>query len=145
MVGASLLGISQWLAAKERPPHLVVVVPDDSPNDTYRYLWYLGGMEPGPGRRARAEVPGVESEYGIAVSHPWFDDFWRQRAMLREDLEALARDGLPALTSDRLGQLHDRSGVARLHLDARGGRRAAGPGWSSGRGGTPACSTPATA
>jgi putative CocE/NonD family hydrolase len=99
MIGASLLGISQWLAAKERPPHLAVVVPDDSPNDTYRYLWYLGGMEPGPGRRARAEVPGVESEYGIAVSHPWFDDFWRQRAMLREDLETLARDGLPALTS----------------------------------------------
>ena len=99
MIGASLLGISQWLAAKERPAHLAVVVPDDSPNDTYRYLWYLGGMEPGPGRRARAEVPGVESEYGIAVSHPWFDDFWRQRAMLREDFETLARDGLPALTS----------------------------------------------
>ena len=99
MIGASLLGISQWLAAKERPAHLAVVVPDDSPNDTYRYLWYLGGMEPGPGRRARAEVPGVESEYGIAVSHPWFDDFWRQRAMLREDVETLARDGLPALTS----------------------------------------------
>ena len=99
MVGASLLGISQWLAARERPPHLVVVVPDDSPGDTYRYLWYLGGMEPGPGRRQRAEVPGVESEYGIAVSHPWFDDFWRQRAMLREDFEALARSGLPALTS----------------------------------------------
>jgi putative CocE/NonD family hydrolase len=99
MVGASLLAISQWLAARERPPHLVVVVPDDSPNDTYRYLWYLGGMEPGPGRRHRAEVPGVESEYGTAVSHPWFDDFWRQRAMLREDFEALARAGLPALTS----------------------------------------------
>jgi putative CocE/NonD family hydrolase len=99
MVGASLLAISQWLAVKERPPHLTVVVPDDSPNDTYRYLWYLGGMEPGPGRRARAEVPGVESEYGIAVSHPWFDDFWRQRAMLQEDLQAVALAGLPALTS----------------------------------------------
>lgn len=99
MIGASLLAISQWLAVKERPAHLAVVVPDDSPNDTYRYLWYLGGMEPGPGRRARAEVPGVESEYGIAASHPWFDDFWRERTMLREDFEAVARAGLPALTS----------------------------------------------
>ncbi len=98
-VGASLLAISQWLAAKERPPHLTVMVPDDSPNDTYRYLWYLGGMEPGPGRRQRAEVPGVESEYGIAVGHPWFDDFWRQRAMLPEDFAVLARAGLPTLTS----------------------------------------------
>jgi putative CocE/NonD family hydrolase len=99
MVGASLLGISQWLAARQRPPHLIVVAPDDSPGDTYRYLWYLGGMEPGPGRRRREEVPGVESEYGIAVSQPWFNDFWRQRAMQPEDFEALARAGLPALTS----------------------------------------------
>jgi len=69
MAGASLLGISQWLAAKEQPPHLVVVAPDDSPNDTYSYLWYVGGMEPGPGRKGRAEVPGVESEYGQSAAH----------------------------------------------------------------------------
>jgi putative CocE/NonD family hydrolase len=80
MIGASLLGISQWLAARERPPHLAVVVPDDAPADTYRHLWYLGGMEPGPGRRQRAEVPGVESEYGQAIREPWFTGFWRQRA-----------------------------------------------------------------
>jgi predicted acyl esterase len=99
MVGASLLGISQWLAAKERPEHLTVVVPDDAPNDTYRYLWWAGGMPPGPGRRARAEVPGVESEYGLAAAHPWFDAFWRERSATREDIEELARAGLPALTS----------------------------------------------
>jgi putative CocE/NonD family hydrolase len=99
MVGASLLGISQWLAAKERPPHLTVVVPDDAPNDTYRYLWWAGGMPPGPGRRARAEVPGVESEYALAAGHPWFDGFWRERSATREDIEELARSGLPALTS----------------------------------------------
>jgi putative CocE/NonD family hydrolase len=99
MVGASLLGISQWFAAKERPAHLTVVVPDDSPNDTYRYLWWAGGMPPGPGRRARAEVPGVESEYALAAAHPWLDDFWRERAVTREDVQELARSGLPALTS----------------------------------------------
>jgi putative CocE/NonD family hydrolase len=99
MAGASLLGISQWLAARERPPHLVVVAPDDSPNDTYAYLWYVGGMEPGPGRQGRAEVPGVESEYGQAAAHPWFDDFWGRRAATRADIQDLARRGLPALTS----------------------------------------------
>ena len=99
MAGASLLGISQWLAAKERPPHLVVIAPDDAPNDTYRYLWHLGGMEPGPGRVRRAEVPGVESEFSLAEKEQWHSDFWRSREAVRADIEDLARAGLPALTS----------------------------------------------
>jgi putative CocE/NonD family hydrolase len=99
MVGASLLGISQWLAAKEQPEHLVVVAPDDSPSDTYRYLWYVGGMDPGPGRKRRDEVPGVESEYSLAMSNPWENDFWRERSATRDDIQSLARSGLPALLS----------------------------------------------
>lgn len=99
MVGASLLGISQWLAAKERPEHLVVVVPDDSPNNTYDYLWYAGGLPPGPGRKGRAAVPGVESEYDVAAEHPWFDEYWAAHSATREDIQQLAREGLPALTS----------------------------------------------
>ena len=99
MVGASLLGISQWLAAKERPEHLVVVVPDDSPNNTYDYLWYAGGLQPGPGRVGRAAVPGVESEYDVAIAEPWFGSFWADRSATREDIQQLAREGLPALTS----------------------------------------------
>lgn len=99
MVGASLLGISQWLAALQRPPHLRVVVPDDSPNNTYDYLWYAGGLPPGPGRKGRASVPGVESEYDVAAAAPWFDGFWAERSATREDIQQLAREGLPALTS----------------------------------------------
>jgi putative CocE/NonD family hydrolase len=99
MAGASLLGISQWLAARERPPHLVAVAPDDAPNDTYGYLWHLAGMEPGPGRVRRAEVPGVESEFSQAENQPWHGDFWRAREAVRADIEDLARSGLPALTS----------------------------------------------
>ena len=99
MVGASLLGISQWLAAKEHPEHLIVVVPDDSPSDVYRYLWYVGGMDPGPGRKRRDEVPGVESEYSLAMGNPWYNDFWQERSATREDIERLARSGLPALMS----------------------------------------------
>lgn len=99
MVGPSLLGLSQWLAAKEHPEHLVVVTPDDSPNNTYEYLWYVGGLEPGPGRKRRSEVPGVESEYSIAAREPWFNGFWRERSATREDIQELARRGLPALMS----------------------------------------------
>jgi uncharacterized protein len=99
MVGASLLGISQWLAAKEHPEHLRVLVPDDSPNNTYEYLWYQGGLPPGPGRRRRQEVPGVQSEYAVAAREPWFNDFWRSHAATHEDIQELARRGLPALTS----------------------------------------------
>lgn len=99
MVGPSLLGISQWLTAKEHPAHLKVIAPDDSPNDTYAYLWFTGGAEPGPGRRQRDEVPGVESEYGIARRQEWFNDFWRARSATREDIQALAMSGLPALLS----------------------------------------------
>ena len=127
MVGASLLGISQWLAAKEQPPHLTVVVPDDAPADTYHYLWYLGGMPPGPGRQARREVPGVESEYDQAISEPWFGEFWRQRVMTRADLEVLARSGLPALTSTGWDSYLVDAGLAVVYLAAWRGRGVARP------------------
>ena len=74
-------------------------MPDDSPSDTYRYLWYVGGMEPGPGRKRRDEVPGVESEYSLAMSNPWCNNFWRERSVTREDVQELARAGLPVLMS----------------------------------------------
>jgi putative CocE/NonD family hydrolase len=41
----------------------------------------------------------VESEYGIAAAHEWFDDFWATHAATRQDIENLARSGLPALLS----------------------------------------------
>jgi uncharacterized protein len=44
-------------------------------------------------------VPGVESEYGLAAEHPWFDAFWRERSATRGDIQELTRSGLPALTS----------------------------------------------
>jgi len=76
-----------------------VVAPDDAPNDTYGYLWHLAGMEPGPGRVRRAEVPGVESEFSQAEKEPWHSEFWREREAGRAGIEDLARSGLPALTS----------------------------------------------
>src|SRR5438094_2778406 len=70
-VRGALLGISQWLAAKQAPPHLRTIIPDVSCGDCYTYLWYVGGMLPGPGRKARP-FP----EYQTAILHRNFDDWW---------------------------------------------------------------------
>jgi predicted acyl esterase len=99
MVGASLLGISQWLTAKEAPPHLRVVLPDDANSNTYWYLWYPGGMLPGPGRAARQFIPGAEAEYPLAIAHRNYDEFWRERTMLQEDMAQIAHEHIPALLS----------------------------------------------
>jgi uncharacterized protein len=100
MFGGSLLGLVQYLGAREAPPSLKVVVPDDAGSDNYWYLWHPGGMNAGPGRADRQSVSGAEAEYPLAVAHPNFDAFWRERTVLAADLEAIARRGVAAfLTS----------------------------------------------
>jgi putative CocE/NonD family hydrolase len=44
MAGGSYLAWAQWLAAVERPPHLVTIVPDASPTDPYYNLPYEYGV-----------------------------------------------------------------------------------------------------
>jgi predicted acyl esterase len=95
MVGGSLLGISQWLAAKEEPPHLKAITPDVSCGDCYWTVWYLGGMLPGPRRMARP-FP----EYPSAIEHRNFDAWWRERSTLAEDVEAIARRGVAVMVRD---------------------------------------------
>lgn len=100
MFGASLVGLVQYLAAKESPPSLKVLLPDDAGSDNYWYLWYPGGMNVGPGRAARQSVSGAEKEYSSAIDHRNYDAFWRERTVQPQDLEALARRGIPVfLTS----------------------------------------------
>lgn len=94
MVGASFLGLVQYLAAREAPPSLKAILPDDAGSDNYWYLWYPGGMRPGPGRAARQGVLGAEREYALALAHPDFDAFWRARTVQSEDLAAIARRGV---------------------------------------------------
>jgi predicted acyl esterase len=103
MVGGSLLGISQWLAAKEAPPHLRTFIPDVACGDCYSYLWYLGGMLPGGGRKARAGVPGAENEYANAIQHRNFDAYWRERTTMPEDVRRIARREIPVLIRDAWG------------------------------------------
>jgi predicted acyl esterase len=92
MVGPSLLGISQMLTAKEAPPSLKAMIPYVACGDCYEYLWYPGGMLPGPGRQARGPV-----EYGPASAHRSYDEFWRERTTIAPDHRKFASDGIPAL------------------------------------------------
>jgi uncharacterized protein len=94
MVGSSLLGLVQYLAAKDAPSSLEVILPDDAGSDNYWYLWHPGGMSAGPGRAARQSVSGAEDEFALAVAHPNYDSFWRERTVQASDLEAIARRGI---------------------------------------------------
>ena len=102
MVGASLLGISQWLTAREGPPSLKAIVPEVACADCYGTLWYPGGMLPGPGRQARRLVPGAANEYAAALQHRDDDSWWRARSSLAEDNAAIAARGVAAFIAGGL-------------------------------------------
>ena len=102
MVGPSLLGIAQWLTAKEAPPHLKAIVPQVACGDCYGLLWYPGGMMPGPGREARKLSPGAGLEYPSAIAHRDLDEWWRARTTLDADVKAIAERGVAAFVSGGL-------------------------------------------
>lgn len=102
MVGPSLLGIAQWLTAKEAPPSLKAIVPQVACGDCYGMLWYPAGMTPGPGRLARKLSPGAEAEYETSIPHPNLDSWWRERLTLAEDVKAIAGRGVAAFISGGL-------------------------------------------
>lgn len=91
--GLSLLGISQWLAAKELPPSLKAISPIVACTNCYDTLWNPGGMESGPGRVARGY------EYEVAKEHRNYDEWWQERSLSTEELEAIAESGVAAFIS----------------------------------------------
>jgi predicted acyl esterase len=94
MIGASLLGITQWLTAKEAPPSLKAIVPQVACGDCYSLLWYPGGMTPGPGRVARKASVGAEHEYETAIAHRDLDAWWREHTTQEADIKAIAARGV---------------------------------------------------
>ncbi|NOU96189.1 CocE/NonD family hydrolase [Paenibacillus sp. LMG 31456] len=94
MVGQSLRGISQWQTAKQLPPSLKAISPEIACSDCYDYMWYPGGMLPGPGRAARGEP-----EYPSATEHPNFDEWWHERSVLDEDMKTIVNHDITALIS----------------------------------------------
>lgn len=102
MVGPSLLGIAQWLTAKEAPPSLRAIVPQVACGDCYGMLWFPGGMLPGPGREARRLSPGAEQEYPTATAHRNLDAWWQERTTQAADVAAIAGRGVAALIAGGL-------------------------------------------
>ena len=94
LVGQSLRGISQWLTAKELPPSLKAISPEIACTDCYDYLWYPGGMLPGPGRVGRGDP-----EYTSVLPHRDFDAWWRERTLNTQDLQSISKQGIAALIS----------------------------------------------
>lgn len=90
MFGGSLRGLNQWQVAMEAPPGLKAIAPSVACGNCYEYLWYPGGMLPGPGRE-RGRHP---AEWENALRHRDFDDWWRDRSTTAEDHEAMAANGI---------------------------------------------------
>lgn len=124
MVGASLLGISQWLTAREGPPSLKAIVPEVACGDCYRQLWYPGGMLPGPGRQARNLVPGAAGEYAAALQHRDDDAWWRARSTLAEDMAGIAGRGVAAFIAGGVDDYMSPANIrAYEQFDAPGARK----------------------
>lgn len=124
MVGPSLLGIAQWLTAKEAPPHLQAIVPQVACGDCYGLLWYPAGMVPGPGRLARKLSPGAEAEYATSILHPDLDDWWRERLTLAADVHAISARGVATFISGGLDDYITPGNLrAYQQMDAPGARK----------------------
>ncbi len=119
-IGMSLLGISQWLTAKEAPPSLKAIVPVVACGDCYSQLWYPGGMLPGVGREERRIL--APTEFAAASAHRNFDDFWRTRTVLADDMAAIAGRGVAAFIAGGLDDYMTPSNIrAYEQFDAPGG------------------------
>jgi putative CocE/NonD family hydrolase len=97
MVGASLLGGSQWAVANQSnyPAALKAIAPD-SPGinyKTYSTLWYPGGMLPGAMRVGR---PGQEFGNNFPA-HRNYDAFWDDLQTSTNQLRSAASRGLALL------------------------------------------------
>jgi uncharacterized protein len=78
MIGASLNGISQWLAAKALPPSLKAIVPEIGCGDCWWFLWNKGGTRPGSGRMSRTPPITAYDEYAAGSAHPDYDAWWSE-------------------------------------------------------------------
>lgn len=95
MVGASLLGYSQWAILKQAdfPMALKAVAPDVA-GTTFYGLWYPGGMLPGPGRMRR----GLEFGY-LFPEHRDFDGLWQTLQMSQLEIARAASRGVAVMAS----------------------------------------------
>lgn len=136
MDGVSYLGAVQWLAARERPPHLQCIAPTAPSGEYFEELPYIGGafrlewalpylsrvlgldkkdidwqnvFRSRPLDTADARFLGKMGPYREWLAHPTLDDYWRQLYFGPADFAAIH---IPFLTvtgwfdADQPGTLH---------------------------------------
>lgn len=89
MTGNSWLGINQWFAAAQRPPHLACIAPWEGWYDMYRDEYMVGGIPNYPGFRfnnAYSDGGRMEDVVANCLAHPLFDDYWRDKAACPEKI-----------------------------------------------------------
>ena len=91
MSGTSYLAVSQWFAAAEQPPHLAAINPWEGVSDVYRDLALRGGMpDTGFARQLQeGSFFGKSNKEDLLAevdAHPLFDDLWREKAPLFENI-----------------------------------------------------------
>lgn len=83
MAGNSWLGVAQWFAAAEQPPHLAAIAPWEAFSDIYREFIAPGGVpDPGFPRGILGEFRGRnrQEELGLALErNPFFNDYWKTK------------------------------------------------------------------
>jgi predicted acyl esterase len=92
--GSSLPGIPLWQIANTLPPHLKAIAPDVACANCYHYLWYPGGMLPGPGREDRGD-----HEYLAAIQHRDRDAWWEDQIVDPHELATIAASGMGVMVS----------------------------------------------
>ncbi len=95
LAGVSYLAVSQWHAAAKRPPHLAAINPWEGWTDPYREVAYHGGI---PDSWFYEFVQSV-AQFGLtehedlvtmAAEHPLFDEYWKGKIALLENIEVPA-------------------------------------------------------
>jgi hypothetical protein len=118
MDGGSYLGTAQWLAARERPPHLVCILPSVPAGDWFNEIPFVGGalqvdwafswlglmagltfdFEAAGHRNLEPYRPLIDAEkvlgaklplYQEILAHPTLDAFWRRLQWSAEDFRRI--------------------------------------------------------
>ncbi|MGP3536756.1 CocE/NonD family hydrolase [Microbacterium sp. RD1] len=129
MLGTSYVATSQWLAARERPPHLVCIIPTSAAGRYPDELPFQGGAlllewaamwegvmtaelrpgQPGPTREQLLSLRplsalsqmmgGPTPAFDEFIAHPVVDDYWRRIRFSDEDFAGLVIPSLHILGS----------------------------------------------
>ena len=91
LFGNSFLGISQWLIASKRPPHLTCIAPWDATSDVYRDLCCTGGI---PDQVAMKAVSYkslgyhyIEDPGKMLEENPYFNcPYWQDKKLAVENI-----------------------------------------------------------